>query len=158
MADRVSFLTAEGRDKLLKELEYLRTKRRFEVAQHLKSAVEGGDLSENAGYEESKREQAFVEGRIRDIEGILGHAQLLNDSAHGNHEKVDVGMRVTVVEQGGADRETYQIVGRAEADPKRGRISNESPLGKALLGCRIGDTVQVSTPGGLVHFEVITIE
>lgn len=155
MAERVHFLTPEGRQKLEKELEYLRTVRRSQVAANLKSAVEGGDLTENSGYDESKREQAFVEGRIREIETILSTAQILTEN--GNHDLVSLGARVTVIEEGG-EPETYQLVGRAEADPLKGRISNESPLGRALLGHRIGDRVRVNTPGGVTYFEIIAID
>lgn len=155
MVERVHFLTPEGQQKLEKELEYLRTVRRAQVAANLKSAVEGGDLTENAGYDESKREQAFVEGRIREIEAILSTAQILTNS--GQCDSVSLGARVTVVEDGG-EPETYQIVGRAEADPSKGRISNESPLGRALLGRRIGDRVRVDTPAGVTWFEIIAIE
>ncbi len=155
MNGRMHFLTPEGRRKLERELEHLRTVRRKEVAENLASAVEEGDLTENAGYEEAKREQAFVEGRIRDIEAILADAQ---DLAHsGDSDMVRLGATVTVAEDGEAPEE-YQIVGRAEADPLRGRISNESPLGKALLGCRVGDKVTVETPNGPILFGVLNIQ
>jgi len=155
MSERVHFLTLEGRQKLEKELEFLRTVRRAQVAANLKAAVEGGDLTENSGYEESKREQAFVEGRIRDVEAILATAQVLTNQS--NHNQVTLGAHITVAEEGG-DPETYQLVGRAEADPSRGRISNESPLGHALLGRQIGDKVRVNTPGGVVCFAIISIK
>ena len=155
MAERVHFLTLEGRQKLEKELEFLRTVRRAQVAANLKAAVEGGDLTENSGYEESKREQSFVEGRIRDVEAILATAQVL--TSQSNHNQVTLGAYITVAEEGG-DPETYQLVGRAEADPSRGRISNESPLGQALLGRQIGDKVRVNTPSGVVCFEIISIK
>ena len=154
MVERTHFLTPEGRRKLEEELEFLRTTRRQEIAESLRSAVEEGDLTEDAGYEEMKREQAFVEGRIRDIESILHGAQTMPEN--GNHERVALGVRITVAEEGG-DPETYQIVGRAEADPLNGRISNESPLGRALMGRCKGDTVQVQTPSGMVQFQIIAI-
>jgi len=155
MAERVHFLTPEGRDKLQKELDYLRNVRRPEVAESLKSAVDEGDLSENAGYEESKREQAFVEGRIRDLEAILSSVQILEESPR--RDMVCLGCRVTISEDGAAP-ETYHIVGRTEADPLRGRISNESPLGKALLGRRIGEEITVQSPDGALRFVILTIE
>jgi transcription elongation factor GreA len=155
MAERVHFLTSEGRQKLEKELEFLRMVRRPQVAAALKSAVDEGDLSENAGYEESKREQAFVEGRIRDIEAILGNAQLMEDCVE--RDIVRLGIRVTVAEDGG-EAETYMIVGRAEADPFRGRISNESPLGRALMGRRAGERVRINTPGGISDFQILAVE
>jgi len=155
MAERVHFLTPEGKDKLQKELDYLRNVRRPEIAESLKSAVDEGDLSENSGYEESKREQAFVEGRIRDLEAILASAQILVENTR--RDVVCLGCRVTISEDG-REPETYQIVGRTEADPTNGRISNESPLGKALLGRRSGDEVTVQSPDGALRFEVLTIE
>lgn len=154
MSGKVHFLTPEGRRKLEEELDHLRTVKRKEVAENLASAVDEGDLSENAGYEETKRMQAFVEGRIREIEAILADAQVLTDS--DNHDTVMLGASVTVREEGEAP-ETYQIVGHAEADPLKGRISNESPLGRALIGRHIGDQVTVQTPGGLVRFAIVAI-
>ncbi|MHB1296650.1 MAG: transcription elongation factor GreA [Anaerolineae bacterium] len=155
MADRVHFLTPEGRRKLEQELEYLRTDRRQQVASNLKSAVDEGDLTENAGYEESKREQAFVEGRIREVEAILANSQVL-DLESGSQDKVSLGARVTVAEEG-EEPETYHIVGRAEADPTKGRISNESPLGRALLGRKMGECFDVQTPGGVVRYQIVSI-
>lgn len=154
MVDGTHFLTPEGRKKLEEELEYLRTIRRTEVAESLKSAIDEGDLSENAGYEEAKREQAFVEGRIRGIEAILGNAQVLQ--SNGEYEVAALGATVTILEDGG-EPEAYQIVGRTEADPLQGRISNESPLGKALIGKRVGDVVKVNTPGGTIEVKIVAI-
>lgn len=158
MAERTHALTAEGREKMEKELEYLRTVRRQEVAERLKSAIDEGDLSENAGYDESKREQAFVEGRIRELEAILANAATLE--AAGPSDVVVPGSAVTVVEDAGdgaEDAETYHIVSAVEADPLNGRISYESPLGRALLGRKRGDRVEVLTPGGVIHFRVLEI-
>lgn len=155
MADRVHFLTPEGRRKLEQELEYLRTERRQQVASNLKSAVDEGDLTENAGYEESKREQAFVEGRIREIEAILSNSQELDLEAVVQ-DKVALGARVTVAEEG-EEPESYFIVGRTEADPTKGRISNESPLGRALIGRRVGDAIDVQTPGGILRYQIVSI-
>jgi transcription elongation factor GreA len=154
MAESVHFLTPDGRIKLVKELDYLRTVKRLDVAESLKAAVEEGDLSENASYSETKREQAFIEGRIQELETILRNSQLLTDTTRT--DIVQLGASVTVIE-GSDSPETYQIVGRAEADPVHGRISNESPLGRALLGKRSGDVVRVETPAGTTHFRVITI-
>ena len=154
MPYRSHFLTPEGKRKLEAEVEHLRTVRRKEVAENLKSAIEDGDLSENAGYEEAKREQAFVEGRILDVEAILGNARVLEES-DGQGDLVTVGSRVLVVEEGQSDPEAYHIVGPAEADPAAGRISNESPLGHQLLGRRIGDKISVDTPGGVLYFEIL---
>jgi transcription elongation factor GreA len=155
MAESIHFLTPDGRVKLVKELAYLRDVKRLDVAESLKAAVEEGDLSENASYTETKREQAFIEGRIQELETILRNSQLLTDSTRT--DIILLGASVTVTE-GSEDPETYQIVGRAEADPVKGRISNESPLGRALLGKRRGDLVRVETPGGTTHFTVIAIQ
>jgi len=154
MPGKKVFLTPEGRERLEKELEYLRTVRRREVAERIHIAKEGGDLMENAGYDEAKNEQAFLEGRILTLESILKHAVIIEK---GPTDRVGLGSRVTVVEEGG-EPETYHIVGSAEADPANGRISNESPLGKALIGHRVGEEVEVQTPGGLLHFRILNIE
>ncbi|HNS51992.1 MAG TPA: transcription elongation factor GreA [Anaerolineae bacterium] len=149
------FLTIEGRRKLEDELEYLMTVRRVEVASAIREAKMDGDVMENAGYEEAKRQQAFLEGRIRTVEGLLKSAVLID--ASGNKDEVTLGTRVTV-QEAGYDPETYTIVGSAEANPGQGRISNESPLGKALLGHKQGDKVTFQSPGGPVEMEVLQLE
>jgi transcription elongation factor GreA len=150
----VHFLTPEGFQKLCDELEYLRSVRRQEVAEHIRIAREDGDLSENAGYDAAKEEQAHVEGRIMTIEAILRDASIIENG--GQSSTVLVGSRVTVREDG-YDPETFHIVGPAEVNPGEGRISNKSPLGQALLGSRVGDLVKVNTPAGLSTFTVIEI-
>lgn len=150
-----SFLTPEGRQKLEEELNHLKTVRRVEVAQAIHEAKSDGDVAENAGYEEAKRQQAFVEGRIMTIETILENSVLIQSS--GSREAVSLGSRVSLVEDG-VEPETYSIVGSAEANPGNGRISNESPLGKALMGHRVGDRVAFDTPGGRVEVEILRIE
>ena len=150
-----SFLTHEGRDKLIEALAYLRDVRRIEVARTLKSAVEDGDLTENAGYDEAKREQAFVEGRIQELEAVLANSKVLDIAA--SYSVAALGASVTIVEDGN-EPETYTIVGRTEADPSIGRISNESPLGKALLGRSVGDIVDVNLPeNGKLSVKIIKI-
>ena len=149
-----SFLTQEGYERLQKELAYLRNVRRPEVAEHIRIAKEDGDLSENAGYDAAKNEQSFVEGRIMTLEAILKSAQIIED--RGQNDAVSLGCRVTVQEEG-YDPETYQIVGSPEADPSSGRISNESPLGRALLGKAVDHIVEVNTPGGITTFRIIEI-
>jgi len=157
MAGTAHFLTPEGQAKLEKELEYLRTVRRQEVAHDLQEALEEGDISENAAYEEGKRQQAFLEGRIKDVEAILANAKLVGKNE--NHETVSVGARVTIEEVGySGPTESYLIVGSAEADPTQERISNESPLGSSLLGRRVGEQVEVTTPGGTILFEIVSID
>jgi transcription elongation factor GreA len=150
----VHFLTPEGFQKLRDELAHLHSVRRPEVAEHIRIAREDGDLSENAGYEAAKEEQAYVEGRIMTIEGILRNARIIEDG--GKSSNVRVGSKVTVREDG-YDPEIFHIVGPAEVNPTEGRISNKSPLGQALLGTRVGDSVEVNTPAGLSTFTVLEI-
>jgi len=154
MNENTHYLTNEGREKLEAELRYLKTTRRQEVAGDLKEAIEAGDLSENAAYDQAKVDQAFVEGRIREITAILTNAQVL--VADGGKDKVSLGSTVTIVEDGEPE-EVYKIVGRAEADPLHGQISNESPIGKALMGHRTGDEVNVISPGGKIVLRIVSI-
>jgi transcription elongation factor GreA len=155
MTNQVTFLTPEGREKLEEELELLTTVRRKDVAKAIHDAKMDGDVSENAGYEEAKRQQGFLEGRIMTVEAMLKSAVLIE--LNGPSDMVILGSCVTVVEDG-LDPEAYTIVGSAEADPGQGRISNESPLGKALLGHGIGDKVSFETPGGPAEMEILSIE
>ena len=155
MAAQTAFLTPEGLKKLEDELEYLRTVRRREVAQRLRDVLEGQDVLENAEYEDAKNEQAFVEGRILTVETILKSAEIIEKG--GPTDRVGIGSHVTVAEDDG-EPETYHIVGSTEADPRSGRISNESPLGRALLGYRVGDEVIVNAPAGILCFRIIAIE
>jgi transcription elongation factor GreA len=155
MTNQETFLTPEGFDKLEEELNHLKTVRRPEVAQAIHEAKMDGDVSENAGYEEAKRQQAFLEGRIMTVEAMLKNAVIIE--SNGPSDTVILGSQVTVVEEG-LDPETYIIVGSAEANPGDGRISNESPLGKALIGHRAGDKVAFDTPGGQVEMELLRIE
>jgi transcription elongation factor GreA len=149
------FLTREGYEKLQEELVYLRTVKRPQVAEHIRIAKEDGDLSENAGYDAAKNEQSFVEGRILTLEAILKNAQIIENN--GNKDTVMLGCRVTVQEEG-YEMETFHLVGSPEADPSNGRISNESPLGRALVGKRVNDMVDVVTPGGITTFTILKIE
>lgn len=146
MNEKKTYLTPAGKDKLLEELEYLRTTRRAEVAAQIKFAKEGGDVSENAGYDEAKNTQAFLEGRIMTLEQMLETAVIIEQD--GDADSVQLGVYVTVREDGEPTTETYQIVGSAEADPKAGRISNESPMGKAMMGKKVGAQCVVKTPSG----------
>ncbi len=151
-----SFLTREGFEKLQEELEYLRTQRRQEIAQRLHEAMEGGELIENAEYEAAKNEQAFVEGRIKELEILLATARIVDEIPAA--DSVQVGCRVTIQEEGSDIQETYSIVGAAEANPSEGKISNESPLGKALLNHKPGDKVQVDAPAGSFWVTIIKVE
>ena len=154
MTNQKTFLTPEGYQKLEEELDLLKNVRRPEVAAAIHEAKMDGDVSENAGYEEAKRQQAFLEGRIITVETMLKNAVLIE--ANGPSDTVILGSRVTVVEDG-FDPETYTIVGSAEANPGDGRISNESPLGKALIGRKEGDMVAFEAPGGQVQMKLISI-
>jgi transcription elongation factor GreA len=158
MTERATLLTEEGLQRLLDELEYLRTERRHEVAQRLHDAMEGGDIQENAEYEDAKNERAFVEGRILTLESMLKNIEIIASS--GSNETVSLGSHVTVVEVDGEEEgpETYHVVGSAEADPVEGRISNESPLGRGLMGRKVGDVVTVNAPSGFIKFEITKIE
>lgn len=154
MPEKPIFLTPEGRAKLEAELEQLKTVRRAQVAERIHAAKEEGDITENSAYDEAKNEQAFVEGRILTIEQMLKNAVMINETRA--RDSVGIGSYVTVAEQGNST-EVYQIVGSAEADPARGRISNESPIGRALLGKRIGDEVQVKIPDGVRYLKIVDI-
>ena len=145
--DKPTFLTPEGHAKLEAELEYLRTVRRAEIAEAIHAAKEEGDILENSAYDQAKEDQAFVEGRIMTLGQMLKNAVLI-DNARGA-DSVGLGSMVTVLELGSNQEETFWIVGSAEADPLHGKISNESPVGRALLGKREGDEVQVRIPDGV---------
>ncbi|HEX9922732.1 MAG TPA: transcription elongation factor GreA [Anaerolineae bacterium] len=156
MVDKAIYLTLEGKRKLEEELDYLVTVRRREVAAEIQSAKEEGDISENSAYDEAKLAQGFVEGRIQTIEAQLRYAVIIEQN--GKSDVVHVGSTVTVLDEGFGEEETYYIVGSAEADPLDGKISNESPIGKALLGSKMGDKVSAQTPDGTIVFEVLKIE
>ncbi len=151
-----TFLTKEGFEKLQEELDYLRTVKRQEVADRLHEAMEGGELIENAEYEAAKNEQAFVEGRIQELDMLLATARVIEDNKKKKADSIQVGSTVTIQEDG-SDEETYTIVGAAEANPRQGKISNESPMGRALLNRRAGDVVQVETPDGAYSVRIVKI-
>ncbi|MEN6523616.1 MAG: transcription elongation factor GreA [Anaerolineaceae bacterium] len=148
-----SYLTREGFEKLQVELEFLRTEKRKEIAERLQEAMEDGELIENAEYEDAKNEQAFVEGRIKELELLLANAHII-DEGESDNDTVQVGSTVTI-QEGNQEPETYMIVGPAEADPHIGRISNESPIGRALLNHKVGDKVKVEAPGGAYYLTII---
>lgn len=156
--DDKTLVTKEGLKKLVDELDTLKNVRRREVAQRLKEAISYGDLSENSEYEEAKNEQAFVEGRILELEMKIKNAKIISDKASGSRGKeVNIGSTVTIVAKGEDDKEEYTIVGATEADPFEKKISNESPIGKALLGKVKGDVVPVATPSGEIYYEVVKV-
>ena len=150
-----SLLTREGHQKLQEELEYLKTTKRKEVADRLHEAMEGGELIEDAEFEAAKNEQAFVEGRIQELEALMANARIIEET--GTKEVVEVAARV-IIQEDNNEPEEYVIVGAAEANPSEGRVSNESPLGLALLGHRAGDTVQVDAPAGAFTVHIIKVE
>lgn len=152
-----SFLTRDGYKKLQDELDYLRVYKREEIANRLHEAMEGGELIENAEYEAAKNEQAFTEGRIKELEILLATARVI-DEAPAAVETVQVGSRVTIQEEDVNVEESYVIVGAAEANPAQGRISNESPLGKALLNHKAGDRVQIDAPAGSFTVTIVKLE
>jgi len=151
-----TFLTKEGYQTLQEELDYLRIKKREEIALRLHEAMEGGELIENAEYEAAKNEQAFVEGRIKELEIILATARVVDETKKPTGV-IQVGSKVTIREEGG-QKEEYLIVGAAEANPSAGRISNESPLGKALINHKEGEKVQVEAPAGMYSVKIIKVE
>ena len=153
-----TFLTRDGYRKLQEELDYLRTYKRQEIAERLHEAMDGGELIENAEYEAAKNEQAFMEGRIKELEILLAMARVIDESPSAvAAETVSVGSTVTIQEEG-IDPENYTIVGAAEANPASGRISNESPLGKALLNRKVGDKVQVDAPAGTFVVTILKVK
>jgi transcription elongation factor GreA len=153
----VVYLTQEGFAALSEELEHLKSVRRLEVAERLHNALGEGELIENAELEIARSEQAFVEGRILDLEERLRKAQIITRNGP-NPDTVTIGSTVTVRERGESEDEEYFLVGSSEADPSNGRISNESPLGRALIGKRIGNKAVVKAPDGDLVFEIISIQ
>jgi transcription elongation factor GreA len=149
-------ITAEGAAKLREELIVLKGRDRDAIAKRLRSAIQQGDLSENADYHKAKEDQSFLEGRIMELEYLLKNATIV-EVQEGKHETVEVGAKVTVQEED-FPPETYDIVGLKEADPRNGRISNESPIGSAMMGKREGDLVTVITPDGEVKLKIIKVE
>jgi transcription elongation factor GreA len=152
-----NFLTKEGFQKLQEELDHLRTAKRQEVAERLHEAMEGGELIENAEYEAAKNEQAFVEGRIQELDLLLATAQIIEENGKPKkNDAIQVGSKVTIKE-GNFEAETFTIVGAAEANPREGKISNESPIGKAILSHKLGDSVKVETPGGTYNVKIVKV-
>ncbi|MBE6765600.1 MAG: transcription elongation factor GreA [Ruminococcaceae bacterium] len=156
MAEKQVLLTADGLRAFEEELEYLKSVKRKDIADKIKVALSFGDLSENSEYDEAKNEQAQVESRIAEIEAMLKNVKLIDESEITT-EVVSVGTKVTVFDAEYDEEEVYQIVGSTEANPDKGLISDESPVGKALIGAAIGHTVEVETPGGTMHFKVLHI-
>ena len=149
-----TYLTPEGEAKLKAELVELTGPRREELAKRLRSAIQMGDLSENADYHKAKEDQAFLEGRIQEIEAALRTVVIIEKK---QSDVVTVGSHVTI-QEGDFDPEIFYVVGAKEADPRNGRISNESPIGSALMNHKVGETVEAQTPGGKMKFKILKIE
>ncbi|GAB2319151.1 transcription elongation factor GreA [Alkalibacterium sp. s-m-22] len=156
MTEKVYPMTLEGKEKLENELNELKTVKRKEVVERIKIARGFGDLSENSEYESAKDEQAFIEGRISTIENMLQNAQII-DSSNSKEGEVTLGRSVIFKELPDGIEEEYTIVGKAEADPFSGKISNESPIAQALLGKTVGNKVQINTPGGTMEVEITNV-
>lgn len=150
-----TLLTAEGLKKLEEELAYFKSVRRIEVAQRIKTAIEYGDISENSEYDDAKNEQAFIEGHIIELENKINTAKIIDEKTRKN--VVSVGSKVKLLDQEYDEELDYVIVGSSEADPFNNRISNESPVGSAILGKKKGATVEVNTPDGVVTFKILAI-
>ncbi|MDP1545841.1 MAG: transcription elongation factor GreA [Anaerolineales bacterium] len=150
-----NYLTQEGEAKLKAELEELKGPRREELAARLRSAIQMGDLSENADYHKAKEDQGFLEGRIQELEAILRNSAIIEKSS--KRDVVSIGDHVTI-QEGDFDPETYHLVGPTEADPRNGRISHESPIGKALMDKKVGEFAEAETPGGTIKFKIVKIE
>lgn len=157
MANEKQFpMTAAGKQKLEEELDFLKTVKRKEVVERIKIARSFGDLSENSEYDSAKEDQAFVEGRISTLDSMIRNAVIINENEL-NKDVVRLGTTVTFVEVPDGDEESYTIVGSAEADPLEGRISNDSPIAKSMIGRTIGEIVKVLTPGGEMEIKIVSI-
>lgn len=154
--EKVFPMTQAGKEKLEQELEHLKSVKRKEVVERIKIARSFGDLSENSEYDSAKEEQAFVEGRITTLENMIRNAKIIQEDAE-NSTTVSLGKSVTFVELPDGEEETYTIVGSAEADPFEGKISNDSPIAKSLMGKQVGDEVVVQTPGGEMNVRIVTV-
>ncbi len=155
--EKVFPMTQAGKEKLEQELEYLKSVKRKEVVERIKIARSFGDLSENSEYDSAKEEQAFVEGRITTIENMIRNAKIISEDEMSG-DTVGLGRSVTFIELPDGEEETYTIVGSAEADPFDGKISNDSPIAKSLIGHKVGEEVKVQTPGGEMDVRIITIK
>ncbi len=154
MTDNNTFITQQGLVKLKEELQNLKTNKRKEISERIQEAKELGDLSENAEYVEAKNEQAFIEGRIQEIESIIKQATVIKEDETSS-DKVEVGCKIKIKNEKNIIE--YYIVGSNEADPAKGRISNESPIGRAFLGKKIGDTIEIQVPKGMIKYKIIAI-
>jgi transcription elongation factor GreA len=157
MSDKAVLLTPDGLKKLEEELENLKSVKRREVAERIKVAIGYGDISENSEYEDAKNEQAFIEGRIITLEKMLRNARIINNDEI-DVNAVSIGSTVTVKDLEFGDTMRYTIVGTAESDPLENKISNESPVGRAIIGKKRGTTVEVNVPAGIIRYEIVDIQ
>ena len=156
--DKHVYLTKEGLEKLQQDLENMKTVRRKEVAERLKQAIGFGDLSENSEYDDAKNEQAFIEGEIQRMEEMLINVVVIEDGAKVDDGTITIGSEVVIRFVGDDEEEEYKIVGTVEADPMNNRISNESPVGKAIIGHKAGDIVDIEVPTGIVQYEIVKVD
>ncbi|MBT9173225.1 MAG: Transcription elongation factor GreA [Syntrophomonadaceae bacterium] len=156
MTGKEVILTQGGLEKLEKELEHLKSAKRREVAERIKTAISFGDISENSEYEDAKNDQAFIEGRIITLEKMLRNVRVIEDSA-GVSDRVDIGSTVLLKDLEYDENYQYTIVGSAEANPAEHKISNESPVGKAILGRNSGEVVEVTVPAGLLKYQIVKV-
>jgi len=157
MSEKEIILTQDGLRKLEEELEHLKSVKRREVAERIKIAIGYGDISENSEYEDAKNEQAFIEGRVIMLEKMLRNARIINDDEIDT-ETVSIGSKVVLEDLEFGEKEEYTIVGTAESDPSQNKISNESPVGKALLGKKKGSVVEVNVPAGIIKYKIVDIK
>ena len=150
-----TYLTQEGAARLKAELKELTGPKRTELATRLRAAIQMGDLKENADYHKAKEDQGFLEGRVQELEYILGHAVIIEEN--NSKDIVSIGSHVTIQEEDFPE-ETYHLVGPTEADPSKGKISHESPIGQAMIDHKVGDTIEAETPGGVIKFKILKIE
>ena len=156
MADKSVLLTADGLKKLQEKLDHLKSVKRLEVADRLKAAIALGDLSENSEYDDAKNEQAFLEGEIAELEEKIRHAKIIENSADSN--VVSMGSKIVLKDLEFNETDEYQLVGSTEADPDEGKISNESPVGMAIIGKSVGETVEVHVGENIINYEIVEIK
>ncbi len=156
LPEKEVLLTGNGIKKLEEELHYLKSVKRREIAERIRTAIEFGDITENSEYEEAKNEQAFIEGRVITLEKMLRHARII-DTTHAPEDTVGVGATVLLKDLEYGDEIEYTIVGSAEADPTANKISNESPVGRAILGQKAGSVVEVKVPAGVLKYGILNV-
>ena len=155
MTQKTTVLTQDGYDKLVEKLNYLKSVKRLEVAERLNIAISLGDLSENSEYDDAKNEQGHLEAEIRELEAKLNNSDIIHGVSAG--DTISIGSKIVIREMDSDETETYMIVGSTEADPDEGKISNESPVGAALIGQSAGTVIQIHAPAGILEYEIVEI-